>query len=120
MSGLANQYRLIGTLGIVMLTLTVASRWRSGAGGSAHTQSMEHNVSLSWNASVSPGVGYYVYRGTQHSGPYPVRLNSSPQAGTKFTDSTVQSGATYYYVVTAVDANQVESNYSNEATAVIP
>jgi len=120
MSELANQYRSIGTLGIAILALTVASCWGCGTGGSAHTQSMQHNVSLSWTASVSPGVRYYVYRGTQHSGPYPVRLNSSPQAATKFTDFTVQTGTTYYYVVTAVDANQVESNYSNEAAAVIP
>jgi hypothetical protein len=34
-------------------------------------------------------------------------------------DTTVQSGATYYYVATAVDANG-ESGYSNQAAAVIP
>ena len=32
----------------------------------------------------------------------------------------MQSGATYYYVSTAVDSTGVESTYSNEAAAVIP
>jgi fibronectin type 3 domain-containing protein len=30
------------------------------------------------------------------------------------------SGATYFYVVTAEDVNGVESQFSNEAEAVIP
>ena len=32
----------------------------------------------------------------------------------------VQSGQTYYYVVTAVDSSNVESTYSNQASATIP
>jgi len=83
-------------------------------------QPSQHSVTLSWTASTSDVVGYNIYRGTQHSGPYTLKLNSSPQAGTTFTDSTVQSGATYYYVVAAQDANQVQSDYSNEVSAIIP
>ncbi len=48
------------------------------------------------------------------------KLNSSPQAGTTYVDSTVQSGTTYYYVVTAVSSSGAESSYSNQATAVVP
>jgi TolB protein len=47
-------------------------------------------------------------------------LNSSLIAGTSFTDSGLVSGTTYYYVSTAVDSNNVESAYSNEASAAIP
>jgi fibronectin type 3 domain-containing protein len=64
-------------------------------------------------------VGYNVYRGTQSGGPYAV-LNSSPNPSTSFTDSTVQAGSTYYYVVTAVDSTGTESAYSNQAQAVVP
>jgi fibronectin type 3 domain-containing protein len=64
-------------------------------------------------------VGYYVYRGTVNGGPYS-KLNSTPAPSTNYTDATVQSGVTYYYVVTAVDGSGMESAYSNQSTAVIP
>jgi hypothetical protein len=86
------------------------------AGGG--TQATQHSVSLSWNASTSQVVGYNIYRGTTSGGPY-TRLNSS-LISLSFTDNNVQSGATYFYVATAVDSNDVESGYSNLATAVIP
>jgi hypothetical protein len=84
------------------------------------TQVTQHSVDLSWSPSIDPVQGYNVYRGTTSGGPYPTKLNSSPLPGTSYTDSTVQSGTTYFYVATAVDANFLESVYSNEASAVIP
>jgi fibronectin type 3 domain-containing protein len=79
-----------------------------------------HSVSLSWDASTSTGVvGYYVDRGTQSGGPY-TRLTSSPIEATLYTDTSVAAGTTYYYVVTAVDGNGLESGYSNQASATIP
>ncbi|MBZ5571181.1 MAG: choice-of-anchor D domain-containing protein [Acidobacteriia bacterium] len=83
-------------------------------------QASQHSVALSWDPSTSSVIGYNVYRGTQSGGPYPTKLTSSPQAGTSFTDTTVGSGTTYYYVATSVDSNNSESTYSNEATAAIP
>ena len=83
------------------------------------TTPVQHTVDLSWTASTSVVVGYNVYRGTQSGGPYS-KLNSVLQASTNYTDSTVQSGQTYYYVTTAIDATSVESGYSNAAQAVIP
>ena len=50
---------------------------------------------------ASPVVEYNVYRGTQSGGPYQ-RLNLSPQPDNSYTDGTVQSGLTYFYVATAV------------------
>jgi fibronectin type 3 domain-containing protein len=47
-------------------------------------------------------------------------LNSSLAATTTYIDTTVQAGQTYYYVVTAVDSSNVESAYSNQASATIP
>lgn len=79
-----------------------------------------HTVALAWTASTSTVSGYNVYRGTTPSGPYPTKLNSSLVGSVQFTDSTVTSGQTFYYVVTAVDSSNVESTFSNQATAVIP
>jgi fibronectin type 3 domain-containing protein len=87
----------------------------SGSG----TVPVQHSVDLSWNASTSSVSGYNIYRGTVSGGPY-TKLNSSAQSGTTFVDSTVQSGKTYYYVVTAVSSSGTESSYSNQATAVVP
>lgn len=78
-----------------------------------------HSVDLGWVASTSSVAGYNIYRSTQASGPYQ-KLNSSLLTTTSFTDSTVASGTTYYYVATAVDANNYESAYSNQAKAIVP
>ncbi len=83
------------------------------------TAAPQHSVSLSWAASTSTVVGYNVYRGTQTGGPY-VAMNGTPDAGTTYSDSSVQAGQTYYYVVTAVDGSGSESVYSNQAQAVVP
>jgi fibronectin type 3 domain-containing protein len=52
-------------------------------------------------------------------GPY-TKINSALVTVLNYTDSTVVSGTTYYYVVTAVDSSGTESVYSNEVSAVIP
>ena len=78
-----------------------------------------HSVVLTWNPSVSPGVGYRVYRGLSSGGPYTL-LNSEPISETKYTDATVQNGVTYFYTIKAVDGNGIESSFSNQTVAVIP
>jgi TolB protein len=81
----------------------------------------QHLVDLNWEGSTSTEViGYYVYRSTTAASGYS-KLNASGAAPTTtYTDGTVQSGITYYYVVTAVDGSANESAYSNQAIAVIP
>jgi fibronectin type 3 domain-containing protein len=75
---------------------------------------------LGWTASTSTGVtGYNVYRGNASGGPYTV-LNSSLVGSLTYTDSTVQAGQTYFYVVTAVDSTGAESTYSTQASGAIP
>ncbi|PYT68404.1 MAG: hypothetical protein DMG39_21320 [Acidobacteria bacterium] len=77
-------------------------------------------VSLTWTASVSTTVvGYNVYRGTTSGGPY-TKVNSAIVAAPAFTDISVASDTTYYYVVTAVDPGNLESVNSNEVSATTP
>jgi hypothetical protein len=87
----------------------------SGTGAAA----VSHSVSLSWNASTSVVVGYNIYRGGVSGGPYAL-LNTTTDSALSYTDSSVVSGQTYYYVVTAVDAAGVESVVSNEVQVIIP
>ena len=87
----------------------------TGTGASA----TQHSADLSWSPSPSIVVGYNVYRSTTPGGPYS-KINSSLDSSTLYTDSTVQSGQTYYYVSTAVDGTGMESGYSNQLQMVIP
>jgi len=77
-----------------------------------------HSVDLSWNGS-STVVGYNVYRGSQSGGPY-TKINSALNAGTTYTDNSVQAGQIYYYATTAVDASGAESSYSNQIQVSVP
>jgi fibronectin type 3 domain-containing protein len=79
----------------------------------------QHTVHLAWNASPTQVAGYLVYRSTVSGTGYSL-LNVQPISGLSYDDSTVASGTTYYYVVTAVSASGEQSPYSNMATAVVP
>jgi hypothetical protein len=98
-------------------TNSPASAGLSGSG----VATQQHSVDLSWVGSTSTGVvGYYVYRSTTSGSGYG-KLNASGAAPTTtYTDSTAQSGVTYYYVVTAVDGSGNESTYSNQSIAAVP
>jgi fibronectin type 3 domain-containing protein len=78
-----------------------------------------HSVTLSWTASTSTVSGYNIYRSTV-SGSGFTKVNSSLVASSSFSDTTVQSGTTYFYVATAVDSGGDESANSNQASAAIP
>ena len=85
-------------------------------------QSKPHSVALSWNApQPAKGItvaGYNVYRGTASGGPYVKIALRVP--GLTYTDRTVVSGKTYFYVVTAVGQGSRDSRVSQEIKAVIP
>jgi len=79
-----------------------------------------HSVDLKWHASTSKDViGYNIYRGIKGGGPYR-KINPVLIASTLYTDTSVLDGKTYYYVTTAVNSEERESAYSNQARAKIP
>jgi hypothetical protein len=110
--------------GATSATLAFASNASNGSvsellSGSG-TTAVQHSVALNWNASTSGSVvGYNVYRSGQSGGPY-AKINSTIIPSTTDTDGNVQSGSTYYYVVTAVDSSGRESIFSNQVQAVVP
>ena len=78
-----------------------------------------YSVNLFWNSS-SDAVGYNVYRSMAVSGAYS-KINSTLEANTAYTDSTVSSGQTYYYEATSVNSSGQESARSTPAVqAVVP
>jgi fibronectin type 3 domain-containing protein len=76
-------------------------------------------VALTWTPSASSVIGYNAYSSLQSGGPY-TKMTSTPDAATSYTDSSVQAGQTYFFVVTSVDSNNVESAFSAEVSALIP
>jgi hypothetical protein len=78
-------------------------------------------ATLTWSGH---GTYYNIYRGTTSGGPYTKVVNLT--ASSTYSDSALQNGAAYYYVVTALDILGEESGYSTEvvahpaATTVLP
>lgn len=77
-----------------------------------------HSVTLNWDASTSDVVGYNVYRGASSDGPWTDLASAG--AGLSYTDSSVQAGQLYFYAVTAVGSDYIESVLSNTVSAMIP
>jgi hypothetical protein len=82
----------------------------------AQSASAQVSVTLAWDPSPDVVAGYNVYVGTA-SGVYGSPINN--HLSTTIT-LTLNSGQTYYFVVTAYDAAGVESLPSNQATFVPP
>lgn len=83
------------------------------------TETVSHSVALSWSPSTSAVAGYNVYRSEVSGGPY-TKLDSSIVTADSYTDSTVQGGQTYYFVVTSVTAAGVESADSAQVSVAVP
>lgn len=75
-----------------------------------------HVVTLGWTASPTPNVTYNVYVSGTSGGPY-TRIGNT--AALQFDDLNAIAGNTYFYVVTAVNADG-ESVFSPEASATVP
>jgi hypothetical protein len=70
-------------------------------------------VFLNWQANPGPVAGYHVYRAEQSHGIYQC-LTTQPIAATAFKDSFLAPEKTYFYVLTAVDDQGRQSDYSRE------
>jgi hypothetical protein len=73
-------------------------------------------VSLDWNNNDENDLkGYNVYRSTTSGSGY-AKLNGTFLANSNYTDSNANGTRTYYYVVTAIDTSNNESNDSNQVS----
>jgi Abnormal spindle-like microcephaly-assoc'd, ASPM-SPD-2-Hydin len=86
------------------------------AAGVAPSQNV---VKLNWEESPSSVAGYVIYRSADPSGPY-MRLSSQAVPSAEYVDTGLAAGHTYYYVVTSVGADEVESEYSAPIRATVP
>jgi fibronectin type 3 domain-containing protein len=84
----------------------------------AATQTSETMVSVSWGSSRSvDGNGYVLYKGTAS---FPTsQLAILPSGTTAFVDTNASLGATYFYIVKAVDASGNLSKASTQVSITI-
>jgi hypothetical protein len=77
-------------------------------------------VDLSWDEATDCNggavSGYNIYRSITPGGNY-LKVNTSLITETQYDETSGQSGTTYYYTVTSVDADGDESANSQEASA---
>jgi hypothetical protein len=74
-------------------------------------------IRLAWDAVPDGDLfRYEVYRGDASGGPY-VKIANVPAPATEYTDWTVATGMTAYYVVLAADTSFNSSAFSNEVEA---
>jgi len=124
-AGVWKRQKILTSLAVLAAAI-LAGGWFVKTGGmalatrSATTSAPgQHSVVLRWKASTTRNVRYNVYRGSS-SRYHPEKLNSTPIEGTTFTDTTVVSGQSYWYVVKAVSEKGEESQPSEEMSATIP
>ena len=92
----------------------------SSSQNSSSSSVAQLKVTLNWEESSDVAVvGYNIYRSNVSGGPYG-KLDSTLDARNTYTDTTVQPGETYYYVLTAVDYAGVESSYSAQVIVTVP
>ena len=115
-----------GTVGAAAGTLTFTSNSTTDTtsvvnlSGSGTT--VQHHVSLSWNAPVNspvPVSAFNIYRATGSSGSYQL-LNSLVASETTYSDLAVAGTVTYTYYVTSINTSGTESLPSNQVTVTVP
>ena len=109
--------------GAVTGSLTIASNSSSNGtavvslSGTGETDEA-WEVNVTWSAPTSspdPVAGYNVYRSSNGGTSYQ-QLNAASITTTTYSDTTVQTGVAYDYIVESVDANGLTSSPSNTAS----
>jgi Abnormal spindle-like microcephaly-assoc'd, ASPM-SPD-2-Hydin len=87
----------------------------SGSAGVMSARSVE----LKWEESMTTVAGYNVYRSNEADGSY-TKLEPRPVTTASYTDTGLAAGHTYYYLIRAVDANEAESDDSEQISVTVP
>jgi len=94
---------------------TVPSGLQAVASGNGQTSF----VDLIWSPDTEADLaGYNIYR--HEEGSAPVKVNQQLVTTPAYRDSSVATGKTYYYSVSAVDLRSNESEKSEEANEAVP
>lgn len=113
--------RAIFILAAASVLVVAILLWTNERKHNSGTIRVSHRVTLAWSASKSRDVtSYRIYISRTSGGPYTLLSSVSATSPHVFVDTTLASGQTYFFVITAVNFLGKESSYSNQGTAVIP
>jgi hypothetical protein len=74
-------------------------------------------LKINWDATSDEDIaGFNIYRSTSSGEGY-TKIASVGSSESSFTDSDLEDGKTYYYVITAYDSSESETSDSTEASA---
>jgi hypothetical protein len=108
-----------GCIGLTSATKLGSAAASGSSSGPPTTPPASHYVKLTWTPSASDAAAYNVYRAKSSVGPFSKVATTA--AGTdQYTDEKVRAGETYYYVITAVTPEGMESTDSTLAVATVP
>jgi hypothetical protein len=80
-------------------------------------ESSRSAVKLNWEESPVTVAGYVIYRSADSSGPY---MRISDASAPEYVDTGLAAGHTYFYVVTSLDSDAGESEFSPPISATVP
>jgi len=82
-------------------------------------QASQSAIRLKWEHLSAGPQGYLVYRSSEPGGPY-TRISTGAVDASEYADTGLPVGHTYYYVVSALDADNQESEFSEPIVATVP
>ncbi|MBL8072754.1 MAG: fibronectin type III domain-containing protein [Nitrospira sp.] len=106
-------------LGALLLLLAACSASDQSQNSALPTDN-DGTARLSWEASIGRNLaGYKIYSATT-SGGYGPPIATTSMDVTTYTATDLAPGTTYFFVVTAFNADGAESTVSNEVSTAIP
>jgi len=113
---MANRYHLF----LVCVFLLVSTACASSDPALTSPAPDNGTATLSWDASEQANIaGHKVYQATA-PGEYGAPIATVPVTVTDYTVTGLEAGTTYFFTVTAYNADGVESSFSNEVSKAIP
>jgi fibronectin type 3 domain-containing protein len=101
------------------LTISPATASAPAAPGTLSVVAGNAGATLSWSASATGSpTSYNVYRGTKSDGEAVAAVGTTAGGTTRFTDTGLHNGTTYFYFVTAVNA--VGGSPTTNEVSVVP
>jgi hypothetical protein len=103
----------------LFLLVTTACASPDSAPTSETAAATRETAMLSWDANSAPNLeGYKVYLATA-SGGYGAPIATVAMDMTSYTVTGLETGTTYFFVVTAYNSSGAESSFSNEVSKTI-
>jgi len=104
---------------ICILLLVAPACSSSGPTQTSETAATSKIATLSWDAVSHPDLqGYKIYMATVTGG-YGAPISTVSKDDTRYTVTGLETGVTYFFVVTAYNSSGVESSFSNEVSTII-